>query len=557
MSHLSPKQLQALLESPQKWNRLDTIKLVELLQFACLAYELTPGPATLDALRRLYRFVLENHDRDLRVATLLSLQEMLESVGRQRGTTAADAVLPFMMWDTDPQVISTGAVVYAQLVPLMHQDPMTGPRCVLAHLDRGGDPQRTAAVLGGLAALGDQRVVRLIEQQWEEIRGDEAAADLIAMLGDVMPTVAIIEFLVGRLERWLAGGQEGPIGHVVPALIHLAAAAATPKPNSDANGVPNVERTFPSWAAPKGVNPVRFRNARSVHDFGVTIMPRLARIAQAETYPRLLPKAMRAWGGDDQMLLESVKSTIDRCGVDGNASELLDVPIDQEPIPDWDRPDCVLEWGILNPFGPTRIQWCLVPFDWSRCALVYTMHHPFGPVSKLVGVARQGDDEGLRRMLLTVAGVGMLEEQPLLLALPHWVRTDPHVESYAAEFFQRLHQTAIRLGNAGGVDLDAEIAHLQRISRDPVRVINDDFKRVLNVAGPSIRKGDFDQASATLARAQMAAVPSGVKGYRKWLRTASAPEHVQVVAAEFLPCWSAANRFQADAAARVPPTAAQ
>jgi hypothetical protein len=483
------------------------------------------------------------------MATLLRLQAMLESVGRDRGTTPADAVLPFLLWDTEPQVISTAALIYAQLSPLVDGDPMTGPKRVVSHLDRDdSDPRRAAAILGGLAALGDARVLQLIEQRWEHIRADEAAADLIALLAHAMPTVAIVEFLVGRLERWVADGEEGPIGHVVPALVNLAAGAATPKPNPEANGVPDVERTFPSWAAPEGANPVRFRNARSVHDFGITIMPRFARIAQSETYPRLLPKAMRAWGGDDRMLAESLGNLIDRCGLDGRASELLDVPLDVRPIPDWDRPDCVLEWGILNPFGPTRVQWCLVPIDSSRCALVYTMHHPFGPVSKMVGVVQQGDDEGLRGMLLTVAGIGMLDDQPLLLALPHWVRADSRVDSYSPEFFHRLHQTAIRLGNAGGVDLDAEIAHLQRISRDAAREINNDFTRMWNVAGPSIRTGDFKAASAAVARAQMAAVPSGVEAYRRWFRAASRQEHVQAVAAQFLPCWSAANRVQTAAA---------
>ena len=66
-----------------------------------------------------------------------------------------------MLLDTDVAIISSATIDYASLGTLTDNDPMTRPRQIV-DMVRKGSPRNSAAVIGGLLALGDPRVCELI-----------------------------------------------------------------------------------------------------------------------------------------------------------------------------------------------------------------------------------------------------------------------------------------------------------------------------------------------------------------------------------------------------------
>jgi hypothetical protein len=498
----------------------------------------------------VYRYVLDHVPADVRKQSAADIAESLETFGRDTGSTAAWSLLPIILLDPDFGVVSTGSLAFAELMPIEEDNPMTGPLQLLAiACDPSVAPERRAAMLTGLASLGDSRVLDLLEAHWDDLDGD-AAADLVKGLGALPPTVAVIEFLVSCLERWLADGHEGPIGHVVPALVKLASSAKRPAPNAEASGVLDIERTLPTWTVPEGTNPVVIRSSYTVSEFGARIVPRLARMGASETYPRLLPMAIRAWNGDDCILLDSLTQTIARYAIVDGASEVLDTPPDLDPIPDWDRGDCILEWGILNPFGPTRVQWCLVELATDRHALVYTMHHPIAPVAKLVAITTAASPALLARIFEQVARAGALSGDPLLKALPHWVKVNgPLAESFdGGRFFGRLHRAAIGHGSPEGADVKRAIRELKRLADNPraeiARQLGDAATLVSHTLSVAKKEG-AGKALSALARTRIREVVGRDTDYARWFAVASDPDRVAAVAPHFLACWSAASRFSA------------
>ena len=127
---------------------------------------------------------------------------------RERGVAPMGALFPFVLNDPDFIVISTASLHLAQLMPLEDGDPLTGPRTLLEMAAELREPQRQVAILAGLTALGDEEVFELLEQSWWGA-GREAQVDVVACMGRQTVTTAAIEFLVTRLERWIAEGHGG------------------------------------------------------------------------------------------------------------------------------------------------------------------------------------------------------------------------------------------------------------------------------------------------------------------------------------------------------------
>src|SRR5882762_11874394 len=79
----------------------------------------------------------------------------------QLGGWTVGAFTPFMLLDTDIGIVSTATIDYTSLGTLLHDDPMTRPRDVVAMINKGL-PGNPAAVIGGLLALGDPRVCEMV-----------------------------------------------------------------------------------------------------------------------------------------------------------------------------------------------------------------------------------------------------------------------------------------------------------------------------------------------------------------------------------------------------------
>jgi hypothetical protein len=315
--------------------------------------------------------------------------------------------------------------------------------------------------------------------------------------------------------------------------------------------VPDIERSFPSWSVAAENHVVTVRAVYTVAEVGNRIGPRLLRLASRETYPRLIPLALRAWGAEDAPFVDAVRQAVAESNVQTEGCRVLDQPISIEPLPDWDRDDAVLEWGILNPFGPTKVQLCLVTLDEDTRALVYALHNPFGPVCLLLGVTKAGAGAGVRDMFMELADRLQVGDHVLLKGLPHWVRTaheeDLLTHAEGAAFFMKLHQAALAKDLAINGDVDVLVRELDQLGRDPQREVRRQFAQAMELTRATLAEADAYGADAALSSvhkklAQYA--PATTEAYERWFGAASSPGHAADVSRHFMDCWGAALRFQ-------------
>jgi hypothetical protein len=288
---------------------------------------------------------------------------------------------------------------------------------------------------------------------------------------------------------------------------------------------------------------------------GELVGARLNEAAMAEAYPRLIPLALRAWGAEDTTFVSALRAAVAVAGsgVRGAKTCALVGAVEIDPKPDWGRDDAVLEWGILNPFGPTKVQFCLVPIGAETRALVYTLHNPFGPVCLLLGVIEGDADSHVRQLLLDLADRFELGEHVLLKALPHWVLVSAESGLRGGEgaaFFRTLHLAAIARDMAADCDVDVVMRDLQALRLNPQQEVHRQSVEAMETTRLILAGVERSGESATFnaKRAKRGAVSgSTADDYERWFQTASSPEHTAAVARHFLDCWNAALRFQRSA----------
>ncbi len=543
------KEAEKLISKPRRWAKLTEAELEELIKTASWL-SATSDDAALDAaVGRLYHHVVETLPPGVRRGIVGDLGEMLEHFARTHGTCPVAVFQHWLLTDPDFGVVSTAALDAAQLMATSDDDGLAGPRSILELATAESDQDRQAAIVTGLAAMGDSRVCGLIDRDWDLLGGD-ARSDILLHMGSHVPTVAAVEFLVSRLDR-AEEGEAGPIGHVVASLVRMSNAAGRAAGDSPfaGSGVRDVERVFPSWSVAPGANVVSVRAVLTVAEVGERIGPRLVRAASRETYPRLLPLALRAWSVEDTPFVDAVRQAVAESGVQPGQSAVLDEPLSIEPHADWERHDAVLEWGILNPFGPTKVLLSLVQVDEARRALVYALHNPFGPVCLLLGVMPAAASVG--KMLLELADRFRIGDHVLLKGLPHWVDIpqEPDVLSPAdaAAFFMKLHRRALAEDLAVDGDIEELICQLGALRRDPQGEVRRQFAHAAALASAALAEAEGQGADAALSgvRESLARyTPATLEDYERWFKAASAPGHAADVSSHFLDCWNAATRFE-------------
>ncbi len=549
---LTLSDLDHLLASPGEWADLSPERLAEFVFFACMigGVDTTRQPA----VRELYEHASDVLPADVRRAMTRQLAEWVQDLARTHGAAPVTTLSPLLVIDPDDVVVSTAALEAAQLLEPEDGDVLTGPRMMVKVAeDFAEDEERQRAMLAGLTALGDARVFALVHDALPGFAAD-VVTRLVESIALQPPTEASIAFLVTALERWMAAGQEGYIGVVVAALQRLAdvAANASAGPASAGAGVIDLERIFPSWSAEAAGGPVRLRAAYAVPEFGARIAPRLAALSATESYPRLIPAALRAWGADDPPFLAAVRAAVAASGIARGTTAALVNPIAIEPLPDWDRPDWVLEWGIISPFAPAKVRWHVVRVDEATSALVHVRHTPFAPVcrleavisspdtasssgSSLPGTGRRAARSGLPAVFTTLAE-RVRPDAPVLAALPHWVSVGEDAGALASVLphaFRALH---------AGATVDAAIAALARVKADPRAEIRRQAADAMTEAHRAGDKPDSAPGTGSVAGAQPS--PAAEGEYARWLAAASAPDHVAIVAPCFLECWHVAMRLQ-------------
>lgn len=551
---MTPANAKKLLSRPARWPQLTAPELEELIEAACWLAGVSGDAPLKAAVGRLYEHVIVTLTPEVRRQIASDLGGTLEEHARTHGTCPVRVLHHWMLTDPHPDVVSTAALACAQVMKATGEDPLRGPRTVLDIAAASADQNRQAAIVTGLAAMGDSRVLALVGRHWARL-GKEAQSAILENMGAQAPTVAGIEFLVARLEEAAENGAPWLAGAVVPSLVRLSHAACGVDAASPFAGswVQDLHRVFPSWSVPADADVVSVHAVYSVGDMGHLIGARLTRLAAREAYPRLVPLALRAYGLEDAPFLVALRQAPAAAPAETGPRGLLEEPMAIEPHADWERPDAVLVWGLLSPFGPTQVRLCLVRIDEDRRALVYSLHHPFNPVCLLLGVTDTGADALVPDMLLALADRFQVGNHVLLEGLPHWVwmpagRTQLSPAGLR-EFFMRLHRTALARDLATDDDIDEVIAGLDRLRRNPQAEVQRQFAAAVALAGDAAadpRTNLKDAAAARYRERRERRAPASDEMYQRWLSAASAPGHVADVSIHFTGCWGAAERLQSN-----------
>lgn len=206
-------------------------------------------------------------------------------VGSIGGWTAG-AFSPFMILDPDIGIVSTATVDYASLGTLLDDDPMSRPRDALAMVEKGLS-ENPAAIVGGLLALGDPRVCKLVETFRSNLDSDEIA--IVTKCFSGFTSKSAIEFYLDWLEELVDERDyesEAAFGNVVAGLYRLVNERRIP---FIADGL----RPFPvtsvegAWPDLKMLDPA---------EYAASVEGRLLNIERREGVPRVLPHAIKAFG---------------------------------------------------------------------------------------------------------------------------------------------------------------------------------------------------------------------------------------------------------------------
>jgi hypothetical protein len=274
------ERLLALADQPQSWPTLDPETLGGLVRLLCLCFGIAPAPEQLGRLGPLYEVFLARASRDDRLRTERAVAgEVLQGA-------SAGALFPIMNLDTDLAVISTAALDFAVLAqPEEALGEFTGPRLLLAHAGPGsGVPERNrAGILMGLVLLGDRRLLPLLDGCWDWL-GTEGQTCLTRCTSGFV-TAGLVEFLLRWLEQT---DQEGIFGGILGTLCRMPSIAA-------GGVVTDIERVFPVTRAAGAEEPIRLLRTWTFPAYYEEIRPRIERIAERESEPKLAPQLADYW----------------------------------------------------------------------------------------------------------------------------------------------------------------------------------------------------------------------------------------------------------------------
>src|SRR6516164_675286 len=154
-----PKLFMAVVheQDPEK-RALSLHALDDLMTCEALRHGIFDDRAALPSLMRFYDefFLKAPVDRRREIYRHVAM------IASQIGGWTAGAMTPFMLLDPDMGIVSTATIDYTSLGSLLNNDPMTRPKDAISMIEKG-IPRNPAAVIGGLLALADPRVCRLLQ----------------------------------------------------------------------------------------------------------------------------------------------------------------------------------------------------------------------------------------------------------------------------------------------------------------------------------------------------------------------------------------------------------
>jgi hypothetical protein len=292
LNNPSLDELDALLANPPAWASLDPGLLRHLLFYQCLSYGVSPEDDVIPRLMALARTAVARLDPAIRRQVVVQLARAIERLHREHairdGAGYTNALLPLLLEDRDPSVVSAAACELAILLPNDEDDPLSGPHYVHSLIDQLTAGDAKAGVLAGLLQLGDERVAPLVSHGWEHL--DEDGRQTLALLIQAfrgLHTLAV-EFLLSWLEHEAATPDTPSFGVVAATVARAGLHAAE-------HGIAEVERSFPVIDAPAG-EPFRILRQWTLEAFRPQVAPRLRRLASGAAPPPMTVSVLRCWG---------------------------------------------------------------------------------------------------------------------------------------------------------------------------------------------------------------------------------------------------------------------
>lgn len=285
-------ELDALLATPSAWPGLDPEVLRHLLFYQCLSYGINPDDDAVPRLLGLARVAVGRLSPTVRRQVVVHLARAVERMHREHdirdGAGCTNGLLPFLLEDPDPSVVSTAACEMAILLPLEGDDPLSGPNYVASLLDQLALDDARAGIIAGLLLLGDARIEPLVEGAWRRL-GEEGRQTLALLIQGFRGLhVVTVRFLLD----WLEGEAANP---EAPAFGVVAATMARAGGHAAEHGIVEVVRAFPVIDAPEG-KPFTVVRRWSLKEFLPRVSDRLVRLASTERPPELVLSVLRYWG---------------------------------------------------------------------------------------------------------------------------------------------------------------------------------------------------------------------------------------------------------------------
>ncbi len=292
LNNPSLDDLDAFLANASAWATLDPELLRHLLFYQCLSYAIDPEDAAIPRLMDLTRVAVARLEPAVRRQVVVHLARAVERLHREHGIRegagCTNGLLPLLLEDPAPSVVSTAACELAILLPNEDGDPISGPHYVHSLLDQLTAEDPRAGVLAGLLQLGDERVAPLVARGWEGLgEGGRQSLALLIQGFRGLHTLTV-EFLLSWLEHE-ARTPDTPSFGVAAATIARAGMHAAE------HGVVQVERAFPVIDAPEG-QPFRVLREWTLDEFRPRVVDRLLRLASGENPPEMIISVLRCWG---------------------------------------------------------------------------------------------------------------------------------------------------------------------------------------------------------------------------------------------------------------------
>ncbi len=275
------KEFVRLIKNPERIAGADP-EVVERFLFTLLAFFSMRFDGVTEAhVHTLYSIGMSRLSEADRMDLLLRLLGGVEG-----GAITPLAFRPILFCELDRAVISTAAMYAAVMTPVVEGDALTGPKTVLQWIGEMNDQFAIGAALSGLLAIGDRRVVDLLDGSWRDL--DRDGRESLAGYGSTggMAFLPVVLYFLDWLEE---ATSEADLADAAGVLAKIAMTAHDRK-------VYEVWRPLPAPTVHDARPPIQILREWSLREVGKQIEPRLRRVLARETPPTIVDQVMVLWG---------------------------------------------------------------------------------------------------------------------------------------------------------------------------------------------------------------------------------------------------------------------